>query len=144
MKRNNSLNLPFRLVKLIDIGYITAIYFILGLICAFILNNIFEIDNYEEYRKKRFLIILLEIIGILWLNGVIIYISRNLVGLIPSPFNGLYGLKHNIVSELKDATIFVFVIIYFQYSLRQRINYLYYLVSKKSLIFTPLEDISSS
>jgi len=141
MNRNNSLNLPFRLVKIIDIGYITAIYFLLGLICAFALNNIFEIDNYEEYRKKGSLIILLEIIGILWLNGMIIYIVRNLVQLVPSPFNGLYGLKHNIVSELRDATIFIFALLYFQYSLRQRTNYMYYLISKKSLTF---KDISSS
>jgi len=124
-----------------DIGYITVIYFILGLVCAFVLNNILEVNNNEEYKKKSSLIILLEIIGILWLNGIIIYIVRNLVQLIPSPFNGIYGLRHNDVKELGNATVFVFALLYFQYPLRQRINNLYYSINKKSLNF---KDISSS
>jgi len=139
MNRNNSLNLPFRLTKIMDIGYITVIYFLIGIICAFILNNILHIDDIEEHKTKTVPMQLLEIVGILWLNGIIIYIVRNLVELIPSPFNGIYGLVHTKVKELQNATVFVFALLYFQYPLRQRINYLYYSINKKSLTF---KDIS--
>jgi hypothetical protein len=141
MNRNDSLNLPFRLVKIMDIGYITVIYFLIGIICAFILNNILHIDDIEEHKTKTVPMQLLEIIGILWLNGIIIYIVRNLVELIPSPFNGMYGLIHVKVKELQNATVFVFALLYFQYPLRQRINYLYNSITKKSLTF---KEINSS
>ena len=84
---------------------------------------------------------LLDIIVIIWINGVIIYIVRNLVELIPSPFNGMYGLVHVKVKELQNATVFVFALLYFQYPLRQRINYLYNSITKKSLTF---KEINSS
>ena len=141
MNRNNSLNLPFRLIKIMDIGYITVIYFILGIVCAFVLTNILEVKNTEEHKIKTIPIQLLEIVGILWLNGIIIYIVRNLVELIPSPFNGIYGLVHTKVKELQNATVFVFALLYFQYPLRQRINYLYNSITKKSLTF---KEINSS
>jgi hypothetical protein len=139
MNRNNSLNLPFRLIKLMDIGYITVVYFLIGIIFAFTLNNILHIDDIDKYKTKTVPIQLLEIVGILWLNGIIIYTVRNLVELIPSPFNGMYGLVHTKVKELQNATVFVFALLYFQYPLRQRINYLYYSINKKSLTF---KDIS--
>jgi len=139
MNRNNSLNLPFRLTKIMDIGYITVIYFLIGIVCAFTLNNILHIDDIDKYKTKTVPIQLLEIVGILWLNGIIIYTVRNLVELIPSPFNGMYGLVHTKVKELQNATVFVFALLYFQYPLRQRINFLYYSINKKSLTF---KDIS--
>jgi hypothetical protein len=87
---------------------------------------------------------LLDIIVIIWINGVIIYIVRNVVELIPSPFNGMYGLVHVKIKEIQNATpfvfVFVYVLLYFQYPLRQRINYLYYSITKKSL---NVKDINS-
>ena len=141
MNRNDSLNLPFRLIKIMDIGYITVIYFLIGLICAFTLTNILHINDIDEHKIKTVPMQLLEIIGILWLNGIIIYIVRNLVELIPSPFNGMYGLIHVKVKELQNASVFVFALLYFQYPLRQRINYLYNSITKKSLTF---KEINSS
>ena len=87
MNRNDSLNLPFRLIKIMDIGYITVIYFLIGLICAFTLTNILHINDIDEHKIKTVPMQLLEIIGILWLNGIIIYIVRNLVELIPYNLN---------------------------------------------------------
>lgn len=124
-----------------DIGYIAVLYFLIGIICAFTLNNILHIYDIEEHKIKTVPMQLLEIIGILWLNGIIIYIVRNLVELIPSPFNGMYGLIHIKVKELQNASVFVFALLYFQYPLRQRINYLYNSITKKSLSF---KEINSS
>ena len=119
------LNLRFRLVKMMDIGYITLLYFIAGLIMALILDIIFEKFDEEEENKKHLGRSLLEVIGIIWLNGIIIYFVRNIVQLAPSPFNGLEGLNHSHVSELKTAAIFTFIFLSYQENLVQKLTFLY-------------------
>ena len=130
--RGGKFNLRFRLVKMMDIGYITLLYFITGLIMALILDIIFEKFDAEEENKKHIGRSLLEVIGIIWMNGIIIYFIRNLVQLVPSPFNGLEGLNHFRVSELKTAAIFTFIFLSYQENLVQKLTFLY----NKVLLFS--------
>ena len=61
----------------------------------------------------------------IWLNGIIMYIVRNIAPLIPSPFNNIYGFKHTRLKELESAYVFDFVLIYTQTNLVKRMGILY-------------------
>lgn len=128
-------NLGFRLIKILDIGYTTIIYFVLALIIAIILDNlhIIKVDENKENNKanknddikkinnnmsfKQ----IMNLIGIIWLNGIIIYFARNIIEFIPSPFNNIYGFQHIKLGELKSAFVFNFILLSYQDVLHTRI-----------------------
>ena len=110
-----------RSIKILDMGYIAFLYFVPAVLLARWVDSIYgEFDEKAELRKsvgQR----ALEIIGILWLNAVILYVVKNLVELIPSPFHGLYGFDHYRVRDLTSASMFVFVFLFAQNTFRSRI-----------------------
>jgi hypothetical protein len=120
-----SQEITLRLLKIIDIGYITTIYFFIGMILAKACDH--GLGNFEEkYEEKKGLLRrTLELIGLIWSYCVITYIVRNLVELIPSPADGFSGFKHCLVKELKQADVFTFVFLGFQRHLQAKV--LYYL-----------------
>jgi hypothetical protein len=119
------MNLGFRLAKIADIGFITILYFLSGFFMARIFDNYLDKYSKEEDDKKSNLQLILEISFYLWINGVAIYIVRNLVELVPSPFQGLYGLKHDLLLELKHAPILEFTLLYYQVHLTDKLKNLY-------------------
>jgi len=120
-----SINPGFRLVKILDIGYVTMIYFFLAIIIAVLLNKLYGDYNEKDESKKTTFRKTLDAIGMIWLNGIIMYIVRNLVPLIPSPFNNIYGFKHSKLKELNTAYVFDFVLIYTQSNLVKRMEVFY-------------------
>jgi len=88
------MDLEFRTIKVLDIGYITVIYFILGILISRVFDVYLGKFNKSNDDKKHIARVGLELIGIIWAIGSIVYLSRNAVELIPSPFEGLYGFKH--------------------------------------------------
>jgi hypothetical protein len=64
----------------------------------------------------------------LWLNGILIYVVRNLVPLIPFPLDTYYGFKHSLVKELSTAAIFVYFLMFFQQHLLDKARNYYKLV----------------
>jgi hypothetical protein len=115
-----------------DIGFITVIYFLSGFILARLFDNYLDkFDKNKEDKKTKFQLVM-EIVFFLWINGIAIYIVRNLVELIPSPFNGIYGLKHDLVGELKTAPILEFTLLYYQVHLTDKLKYLYQKFSTNS------------
>jgi len=117
--------LAIRSLKIVDIGYITLIYFSIGMILA----KLFDMYNGEfdekKEKKKSMLRYGLEIVGIMWMIGIVSYIVRNLVELIPSPFNDISGFDHMKVKELKSAAVFSFIFMYFQTHLKAKMQYFY-------------------
>jgi hypothetical protein len=110
--------------KMIDIGFITTIYFILGAIVANIITKFqTEFSNKEE-DKKTVIRSSLNLILLIWINGVLIYFARNFVELIPYPFDNLFGFHHDKVKELGAATAFTFVLLYYQPNLNKMMKYL--------------------
>lgn len=110
--------------KMIDIGYITTIYFILGAVVANIITKYQNEFKNEEEDKRTMIKSILSLILIIWTNGVVIYFARNLVELIPYPFDTFFGFHHNKVKELGAATAFTFVLLYYQPNLNKRMKYL--------------------
>ena len=115
----------FRSIKLLDIGYVTVIYFSVGMILAKLFDIIYgEFDEKRE-AKRPFFLRGLELLGMMWLSGIVIYFVRNLVELIPFPLEGVFGFKHLKLKELKGAAVFTFVFLYFQAHLRGKMNSFY-------------------
>ena len=126
------LNIGFRLIKILDIGYTALIYFLLAIVFSVLLDKLFgDYDEKKEEKKSNFRKIL-DLVGIIWINCVIIYIARNTIPFIPSPFNNIYGFKHLKLKELNDAYVFDFVLLYNQTNLIKRMEQ-YYKIVKMSL-----------
>ena len=114
-----------RTIKIIDIGYITFIYFILAFFISVNLDNLYGKFDKKNEDTKNTVLILLEIIAQIWFLGVIIYIFRNIVELIPYPLDGILGFDHKRVKELHTASIFSVILILFQKQLQEKLQYFY-------------------
>lgn len=118
-------DLEIRFIKIVDIAYISIIYFILAYYLAGIVDQCFVklFGNDFKQRGKYQLIIesLLQVVAI----GVISYIVRNIVSLIPFPLNGLYGYDHLLLKELTESSgLFSVFFIFFQYNLQEKLTFL--------------------
>lgn len=122
---NYKKELIIRSIKILDIGYITVIYVMLGIILARLCDK--YLGNFDEKKanKKPIFQHIIELTLLLWLIGVIIYIVRNLVPLIPFPLDGYYGFKHLKVKELTSATFFTISFMYFQVYYQNKIKYIF-------------------
>jgi len=120
-------------VKIIDIGYITILYFFIGIYLAKAFDNYLGTFDKELEEKKGFWRRTLELIGLIWLYGIVIYIVKNLVEIIPYPLNGISGFNHLLMKELKNATLFIFIFLGFQKHFKDRI--VYYIESTQMRIF---------
>jgi len=118
-------DLTIRSIKILDIGYIGLIYFVLGILLARLMQNFFKKFDKKKEDKKGFFRQIIELILIIWLFSVTTYIIRNVAELIPSPFDGLYGFEHKLVKELSGASTFVFIFLYFQDYYKDKFTYLY-------------------
>ena len=92
---------------------------------AALVDHAFGTLDPRQEAAKSALQLAVECIGLMWLYGVIIYVVRNLVELIPSPLDGIAGFDHFLVKELKNATVFVFVFLYFQRFFKAKMKAVY-------------------
>jgi hypothetical protein len=122
---NYKKELIVRSIKILDIGYITVIYVMLGIILARLCDK--KLGKFDEKKAKEKAIFqhVIELILLLWFIGVVIYIVRNLVPLIPFPLDGYYGFKHLKLKELTSATFFTISFMYFQVYYQNKIKYIF-------------------
>ena len=111
-------------IKIVDIGFVTAIYALLGISLAKICDKVNGTFDKTKEDKKPTWRILIEVILYLWFIGVTVYVVRNIVPLIPFPLEGIYGFKHDKVKELLNATMFSITFLYFQTYYHAKIEYL--------------------
>ena len=117
--------LGFRLTKIADIGYITILYAISALVLAKAFDIVSKKIDIEPNEQKSSIKLFIEIIIYLWTAGIVIYGVRNLMELVPSPLEGVFGLEHLRVKELGNAGVFVFIFFYFEESLKKKLTVLY-------------------
>lgn len=115
----------FRLIKIADIGYITILYAISALVVAKAFDILSKKVDTEPNEQKTSVKLFIEIIVYLWVAGILIYGVRNLMELVPSPLDGIFGLEHIRVKELGNAGVFVFIFFYFEESLKKKLTVLY-------------------
>lgn len=112
-------------VRLLDIGYITMLYFLLGFLFAKITDNVLgEFDPNAANAKSRYTL-LLEVFIHLWVYGITVYAVRNVVQYTPSPFHRVCCLDHTTVKELQSTAIFTLVYLTFNIHLREKLTYMY-------------------
>lgn len=115
----------FRVVKAADIAYLTLIYFILGAGLGMPIDRMLGKFDPREADKKNIVLLLFEIFSQVALLGILVYITRNFVEIIPSPLEGVAGLQHKKLKELGNAAIFVFFLFFYQKYLIDKMNYVY-------------------
>jgi hypothetical protein len=114
-----------RSIKIVDIGYITVLYISLSLVCAMTLDKVMgEFDEKKEAKKPLWRLTL-EFILTIWLYGVLIYVVRNLIALVPFPLDGYQGFSHKRVKELDSAMVFTFTFVLFSKYLKAKLDFYY-------------------
>ena len=112
-------NLKFRLVKIADIIFITALYVISGILASIFIDKLFVPFQEEHGLLFQYIILVLEISFIL----IIIYVIRNIVVEIPSPFDGMAGLVHQQVKEINGGIVLGLILFIFTPGVNKRIVY---------------------
>ncbi len=115
----------FQIVKMADIGFITILYASIGLFLAKLFDVFDRPLVKEKEEQKQTLQIFLEFLLFIFLIGIITYLVRQTVNLIPSPFEGKYGLDHHRIKEIGNVSIFIFIFMYFQDHLKEKMQYLF-------------------
>jgi len=113
-----------RSIKMLDIGLITILYFSIGYIISWLINKIYSTFYPNgDYNKG---VLFLEVCGQIFVIGIVIYIIRNLVQLIPFPLEGIYVYKHSLVKELNSGGIaLAFGVFYAQDNIKEKMAYIY-------------------
>lgn len=118
-------NLILRGIKIIDISYITCIYtvptlYVASLLDKYIYTHI-NLDSRIPDEEKSIRYLLTEVILCLCINGIVSYILRNILQLIPFPLNGVYGFKHIKVREVASGSIINMVLMWFSSTIRNKL-----------------------
>jgi hypothetical protein len=114
-----------RCIKLLDIGYITVLYFVIGFTLAVLTDKIMGKFDATAAEKKSTIRVVLELLIHLWIYGLLVYFVRNIVQHTPSPFHNVWCFDHTKVKEMQSATIFTMVYLTFTVHLRKKLVYLY-------------------
>jgi hypothetical protein len=118
-------DLTLRGIKLLDIGYIIIIYFAIGFACAILLDTVLGKYDKVKAENKWTVQLIAEVLGLMWCIGVATYIVRNIVEVIPFPFDGYMGYQHLRLKELGSASMFTFVVMFYSFNLRERLIHVY-------------------
>lgn len=116
-------DMALRSIKIIDIGYIILLQFIVGYSLGIFLDDNFTKLFGDNYKSKSNMKIISEILLQVMATGIFSYIARNLIEFIPFPLNGIYGFNHMKVKELTGGQILLFFLFLFQYKLQDKIVY---------------------
>lgn len=129
-------NVLFRTTKILDMGYITILYFISAILVTIFLNKYFKkmFGDIVKGKSKSILYVSLEIILYMWLITIFVYLIRNIVPMIPSPFNNHNHYIHDQLKELNSAHIFIYILMTFQVDFVGRLRYLYSLLKQKNIV----------
>lgn len=113
-----------RSIKLLDIGYAAAVYFVAAILCVKLLNWRVLPGDLKKDKNKSTARLCLEIVLKVWVIGVLAYVVRNIFGLIPWPFQGVYGYDHLKVKEVTNSAVFVAFMVVFDASLQNKVKVL--------------------
>ena len=114
-----------RSIKILDIAYITFIYgFFSLIIITFLDKYIFSyisLENVKEEEKSKYTIFI-ELLLCLTLYGIVAYILKNILQLIPFPLEGVYGFQHLKVMEVKSGAMISMFLLWFSKVIRNKIT----------------------
>jgi hypothetical protein len=123
MPKDAAFTPAFLAVKLLDIGLVTIYFFVLGLAAAKGFDAVmgeFKEENFDEVPLWK---LFLQIVAQLFALGIIAYVLRNVVKLIPFPLDGVAGFQHERLKELDGGEVMALVLILFQRNLIDKVLY---------------------
>jgi len=92
-----------------------AINFLLFSIIGFSQGIKFDKEKYDnevkEKKEIRYTLFIKSVI-VVGYTSIILYLLRNFIELIPSPFDGICGLEHVRVKEIETVTGIIFVLFF--------------------------------
>jgi hypothetical protein len=109
---------------MLDIGYVTILYFIIAYILGYYLDILFLNIYGNDYENKSKIYLTLEVLLQISMVGIFAYIGRNIIQLIPSPLNGIGGFDHKQLKELSSSAFLLVFIFFFQKNLIEKIHYI--------------------
>lgn len=112
-------------IKVLDIGYIFALYFMIALILAYYVDKILGKFNPEDYKDTSKWRIILELFVACWVYGILCYIVRNTVEMIPFPLHNYKGYNHYKIRELSSAWVFGFVFLTCSSNMKDRLIHVF-------------------
>jgi Na+-driven multidrug efflux pump len=102
-------------VKIADIVYIAIITLIVGYGLALFSNNLFGKFDKEEAKKElhqsKYMLII-RLITVVSYSFIILYIARNVLEIIPSPFNGICKFDHARMKEHSTIITLIFFLFF--------------------------------
>jgi hypothetical protein len=114
-----------RSIKILDIAYITFIYGFFSLIMITFLDKyIFphiSLENVKEEDKNKYTIFI-ELLLCLTIYGIVAYMLKNILQLIPFPLEGVYGFQHLKVMEVKSGAMISMFLLWFSKVIRNKIT----------------------
>ncbi len=113
-----------RSIKIVDIAYITVLYFFVGFFVAVYSDKFFVHIFGTEDTDKTNAQLVYEIVIQLVCISILIYIFRNIVQLIPFPLNGVYGFNHFRVKEVSAASLLTITILLFSANFQNKLTVL--------------------
>lgn len=96
-----------RTIKLLDIGWTAAAYFIMAVATVFAMQWALGRFDKAEAEKKSTGRLMLELVLRVWLIGLAAYVARNLYAMLPWPLEGIYGYQHMLVKEVTNGAVFM-------------------------------------
>ena len=122
-------DLTLRSIKIIDIGFIFTIYFALGFILVILTDKVLGKFDPVANNMTSSTVIVIELLFQFWMYGVLCYLLRNFVELIPFPLNGYhvgeYTFDHKRVKEISSAWVFGYVYLTYSTNMKDRLTFLY-------------------
>jgi hypothetical protein len=112
-------DLRFRLVKMANIIYITALFVIFAMFSSIFINMLFLPFSENHSLPVQYILLVFEISLVL----ITIYVVRNIVETIPSPFDGVAGLVHHRVKEVNGGLVMGLIIFVFTPDIESRIRH---------------------
>jgi hypothetical protein len=113
-----------RMIKILDIGYSTAVYFFAAIVIVVLLNKYLPKYDKKKEAKKSTTRLVVDIVVRVWLIGVFSYFVRNVFHAIPWIFEGVHGYKHLNVKEVSNSAMFTAFAITFDPHIQSQIAFL--------------------
>ena len=121
----------FRIVKSLDIAYVTILFFIFSFYFASLSDELFYMLYGSNNNNNNYIILLLQISSQFGFIGILSYIIRNIVQIIPYPLNGYYNYDRSQLYELLRGTLIATFLFLFSPNLQVKITNLRNYFSKK-------------
>jgi hypothetical protein len=115
----------YNTVKFADVGYIFVIYFVCAIGLAMLVDKIFGKFDPAKYEKDSDLRLVLELLLAIWFFGIASYGMRELVHVIPYPFDNIEGHIHKEMKELLSTWIFSIVFFITCSNMSDRVKHIY-------------------